>query len=196
VKPPRAPPETAGPAWRRAERRRLIAARLAMPEAARASANRAIEAALEARVPPGRVSLVGGYWPIQGEFDPLPYLRRVLDAGAKVALPIVARPGEPLEYRFWTPQTPMENGRWDIRHPAEGAPVTPAALLVPLVGFDDARHRLGYGGGYFDRTLAAMTPRPLAIGLAFEAQRIADLGPLAHDQPMDVIITEAGVFAR
>jgi 5-formyltetrahydrofolate cyclo-ligase len=167
-----------------------------MPAAARVAASRAIETTLAARFPPGSIPLVGGYWPIQGEFDPLPFLRRVLETGAKVALPIAARPGEALEYRLWTPQAPMENGRWDIRHPAEGAAVTPAALLVPLVGFDAAGHRLGYGGGYFDRTLAALTPRPLAIGLAFEAQRIAGLGPLAHDQPMDVIITEAGGFAR
>ena len=194
MKPPRAPPEAAGPAWRRSQRRWLIAARLAMSEEARAAASRSIEAALNQRFPPGSISLVGGYWPIQGEFDPLPYLRSVLAAGAAAALPAAARPGEPLEYRPWTPRTRMAAGRWNIRHPAEGDAVTPAALLVPLVGFDAAGHRLGYGGGFFDRTLAALTPRPLAIGLAFEAQRIDDLGPRPHDEPMDVIVTEAGVF--
>ena len=120
----------------------------------------------------------------------------MLDAGERVALPAAARRGEPLSYLPWTPQTPMEAGRWDILHPAAGAPVTPDVLLVPLVGFDGAGHRLGYGGGYFDRTLAALTPRPLAVGLGFEAQRLADLGPRPHDQPMDVIVTEAGVFER
>jgi 5-formyltetrahydrofolate cyclo-ligase len=192
----RAPPETAGPAWRRAQRRRLVAARLAMADAARVARAGALEAALTARFPPGSVALLGGYWPIQGEFDPLPYLRRVLAAGGAVALPAAVSPDQPLEYRRWTPEARMEAGRWDIRHPAEGPAVAPGALLIPLVGFDTAGHRLGYGGGYFDRTLAAMTPRPLAIGVGFEAGRVDDLAPRAHDQPMDVIVTEVGVFER
>jgi 5-formyltetrahydrofolate cyclo-ligase len=167
-----------------------------MPDAARTAASRSIEKALLGRLPPGSVPLVGGYWPIQGEFDPLPYLARVIAAGGAAALPVAAAPGAPLDYRPWTPKTPMEAGRWDIRHPAAGPPVRPDVLLVPLVGFDGAGHRLGYGGGYFDRTLAAMQPRPLSVGLAFETARIESLGPLAHDQPMDLVITEAGVFEQ
>ncbi len=188
------PPEPGGEASRHALRlRRLIATRLASERAARTAASRAIEAALEARAPPGSAVLVGGYWPIRGEFDVLPYLRRTLGVGGAVALPVAATPGAPLVYRPWTSETAMEAGRWDILHPAEGPYVTPTALLIPLVGFDAAGHRLGYGGGYFDRTLAAMRPRPLAIGLGFELGRLPTLSPHGRDRPMDVIITEAGV---
>ncbi len=162
----------------------------------RGSASSAIEATLEARFPPGLSGVVGGYWPTQGEFDVLPYLRRVVEAGGAVALPLVETRGAPLRYRLWTPQAPMEIGRWDILHPAEGPEATPDLLLVPLVGFDAAGHRLGYGGGYFDRTLARLKPRPIAVGLGFELGRLATLAPQVHDQPMDLIITERGPFSQ
>jgi 5-formyltetrahydrofolate cyclo-ligase len=190
----RPPPEPFGPAWRKAERRRLIATRLAIADAARATASRSIEAILEARFPPGSIELLGAYWPIQGEFDPLPYLRRTLGVGGAVALPVAAAPGSRLTWRPWTSETPMEAGHWDILHPAEGQDVAPTALFIPLVGFDAAGHRLGYGGGFFDRTLAALRPRPLAIGIGFEIGRLETIAPKPHDQPMDVIVTEAGVF--
>jgi 5-formyltetrahydrofolate cyclo-ligase len=165
-----------------------------MSDAVRAAASGAIEAALAARFPPGELAILAGYWPIQGEFDPLPYLRCVIAAGGQVALPVAARPVAPLEFRLWTPDAPMTAGLWDILHPAEGAAVAPSALLIPLVGFDGAGHRLGNGGGYYDRTLAALTPRPLAIGVGFELGRLATIAPAPHDQPMDVIVTEAGAF--
>jgi 5-formyltetrahydrofolate cyclo-ligase len=192
--PMRKPLEPGDVGWRRAQRRRLIAARLAMAPTVREAASRKIEAALETRFPPGIEPLVGAYWPIQGEFDPLPYLGRCLEAGAQAALPAAASPGSPLEYRPWTPATEMQSGRWDILHPAEGPAVTPSVLLVPLLGFDAQGHRLGYGGGFFDRTLEVLRPRPIAVGLGFEAGRLQTLSPLAHDEPMNVIITEAGVF--
>jgi 5-formyltetrahydrofolate cyclo-ligase len=190
----RPPPESSGPAWRKAQRRRLIATRLGLTDAARQAASRVIASALEARVPPGSLELLGAYWPIQGEFDLLPYLRRTLGAGGRVALPIAAARGSLLTYRPWTSETAMEAGHWDILHPAEGPEVVPTALLIPLVGFDGQGHRLGYGGGFFDRTLAAWKPRPLAIGVGFELGRLATITPAPHDQPMDLIITEAGVF--
>ena len=165
-----------------------------MTDAARATASAAIEAALEARFPTGGLPILAGYWPIQGEWDPLPYLRRAMAAGGAVALPVAARPAAALTFRLWTPDAPMTAGLWDIPHPVAGAAVTPSALLIPLVGFDGAGHRLGNGGGYYDRTLAALTPRPLAIGVGFELGRLATISPAPHDQPMDVIITEAGAF--
>jgi 5-formyltetrahydrofolate cyclo-ligase len=180
--------------WRKAERRRLVAARLAMTDAERTAASAAIEAALEARFPPGALPILAGYWPIQGEFDPLPYLRRVIAVSGAVALPVAKRPVAPLEFRLWTPDAPMTTGLWDIPHPAEGAAVVPSALLIPLVGFDGAGHRLGNGGGYYDRTLAALQPKPLAIGVGFELGRLGSISPQPHDQPMDAIVTEAGAF--
>jgi 5-formyltetrahydrofolate cyclo-ligase len=191
------PPEAAGSedaAWRKAERSRLIAARSALSPEARAEAARAIEAALEARFPPASIALVGAYWPIRGEFDPLPYLRRAIDAGAAGALPAVVAMRAPLEFRPWTPQTRMSPGRWDTLHPQDGPAVTPLALLIPLVGFDAAGHRLGYGGGFYDRTLATLMPRPLAIGVGFELGRLPSFAPEAHDQRMDMMVTEAGVI--
>lgn len=185
-----APPNAA---WRQSERRRLIAARLALTDEARAAASAAIEATLIARFPPGRLPIVAGYWPLRGEFDPLPYLRRTIDAGAAVALPVVT-PQAPLAFRLWVPDSPMAAGVWDIPYPAEGAQVVPSLLLIPLVGFDAANHRLGHGGGYYDRTLAALSPRPLAIGVGFELGRLASIAPAAHDQRMDLIVTEAGAF--
>ena len=189
------PPEPTAPAaWRKAERARLIAARLAFAPGERAAAALAIGRALDERLPPGGAPLVGGYWPMRGEYDPLPYLRRVIEAGAAAALPVVVAPGAALEYRPWTPATPMAGGRWDTSHPAQGPAVAPAALLIPLVGFDAAGHRLGYGGGFFDRTLAAMRPRPLAVGVGFELGRLPGFEPAWHDERMDVIVTEAGAF--
>jgi 5-formyltetrahydrofolate cyclo-ligase len=164
-----------------------------MGDDARAAASAAIAAARAARFPPGGFAVLAGYWPIRGEFDPRPYLRRVIAAGGAAALPVARRPAGPLEFRLWTPGAPMTAGLWDIPHPTDGTPVVPSALLIPLVGFDGAGHRLGNGGGYYDRTLAALTPRPLAIGVGFELGRLASIAPQPHDQAMDAIVTEAGI---
>jgi 5,10-methenyltetrahydrofolate synthetase len=188
--------DQAGRKWRRRERRRLTAARLALSEPAHREASAAIEAALLSRLPPGSFSPVAAYWPIRNEFDARPYLLRVIAAGGVAALPVVATPNAPLIFRRWTPDAPMAAGVWEIQHPAEGPEVTPAVLLIPLVGFDAACHRLGHGGGYYDRTLAALSPRPLAIGVGFELGRLATITPEPHDCPMDIIVTEAGVFEQ
>jgi 5,10-methenyltetrahydrofolate synthetase len=181
---------------RRRLRERLIAERMVLDEATYSGACDLILAALEDRFAPGALALLAGYWPIRGEPDAMPYLERVLASGASVALPAVVAPRQPLQFRRWTPTTAMEAGPLRIPHPAEGPAVTPDALLIPLVGFDAAGHRLGYGGGYYDRTLAALTPRPLAIGLGFELGRLATLSPAPHDAAMDYIFTEDGlVFA-
>ena len=164
-----------------------------MPAEAHARASALIEAALTARFLPQGLAVVGGYWPMRREFDPLPFITRVLAAGGGVALPGVVVRRRPLEFRAWTTETRMEAGHLQSPHPAEGPAETPAILLIPLVGFDAAGHRLGYGGGYYDRTLAALAPRPLAVGLGFELGRLASLAPQPHDQAMDCIITEAGL---
>jgi 5-formyltetrahydrofolate cyclo-ligase len=188
------PPETR--AWRRATRARLIAERMVMADDAYARACAAIAEALWGRFAASDLGLVGGYWPIRREVDCLPLLRRLIDAGGRVALPAVVGSRRPLEFRPWTPDTPMAQGRFEIPHPAEGPAVRPAAILVPLVGFDDAGHRLGYGGGYYDRTLAALAgDRLLTVGLGFELGRLASTRPGPHDQALDLIITEAGLFA-
>jgi len=179
--------------WRRAERRRLLAAREALPAADHAAAGAAIEASLLARFPPPTAGRLGGYWPMRGEYDCRPLLHRWTRAGGGVALPAVLAPAQPLEFRPWRPGARMEAGRWETTHPAEGAAVIPDVLLVPLVGFDAAGHRLGYGGGFYDRTLAALAPRPVAVGVGFELGRLATVHPQPHDAVLDLIVTEAGV---
>jgi 5-formyltetrahydrofolate cyclo-ligase len=108
-------------------------------------------------------------------------------------LPVVLQKNHPLEFRPWTPQTKMEAGVWKILHPAEGPSVHPKALLIPLVGFDERGYRLGYGAGYYDRTLAAFPAMPMTIGVGFELCRLPTIHPQPHDVPLDYIVTEAGL---
>jgi hypothetical protein len=112
----------------------------------------------------------------------------------RLALPVVVQKAAPVLFREWWPGIPMANGIWNIPVPAAGDPVAPDVLLVPVVGFDRQNYRLGYGGGYYDRTLAAAT-RPRTIGVGFELARIATIHPQPHDIPMDFVVTEAGVHA-
>jgi len=102
----------------------------------------------------------------------------------------------PLEYRGWRPGEPLVDGVWNIPVPEKRDIVMPMVVLAPLVGFDRAGYRLGYGGGYFDRTLGALSPRPLAIGIGFELQQMDTIYPQPFDVPMDVIVTEAGARYR
>jgi len=180
-------------AWRRSLRADLIAARMAMPQAAHRAASAAVAAGLGkllSSLPPGPV---GFYWPIRREFDPLPLMREFVAAGGTAALPVVVKKNHPLEFRRWTPDARMANGVYDIPYPADGEIVTPCGLLIPMVGFDKDSYRLGYGGGYYDRTLAALQPRPRCIGIAFELGRIETIRPLSFDMRMDAIVTEGGV---
>ena len=187
------PPAPTDPrAWRRAHRRRLIAERLAMSEADYERFCAAVTQAVLARVPVSALGLVGGYWPIRREYDCRPLLAAVIEAGGAVALPVVVGAGQPLDFRGWTPDAAMDPGPWDTLHPL-GPPLRPDTLLIPLVGFDSEGHRLGYGGGFYDRTLASMTPRPMTIGVGFEQSRLATIGPQSHDLAMDYVFTEAGM---
>ncbi len=178
---------------RAAERRRLIAAREAMPAAARAAAGAAITAALIGWLAEANPGVVGGYLPHRGEYDCRPVLERVTRLGGRVALPVPLRPRSPMVFRLWTPGAPMAVGPGGIRHPAEGPALAPDLLLVPLVGFDNRGHRLGYGAGYYDRTLAAMAERPVTVGVGFELGRLARLAPEPHDIALDWIVTETGM---
>lgn len=181
-------------AWRREERNRLIAERMATPLVDRRGWSARLEAHLAqllAEIAPGRI---GFYWPFKAEFDPRPLMRRLLGEGRQAALPAVVAPKTAMEFRHWTPESEMETGVYDIPVPKERNVVQPDLVLAPLVGFDAARYRLGYGGGYFDRTLAALQPRPFAVGVGFELGRLETVHPQQHDIPMAAIITEAGRF--
>jgi 5,10-methenyltetrahydrofolate synthetase len=136
---------------------------------------------------------VGFCWPYRGEFDPRFAVRRLRENGARAALPRVVARGAPLQFQTWWPGAPLRRGVLGIPVPDGTEPLKPQALLVPPVGFDACGYRLGYGAGYFDRTLAAAAPRPLAIAVAFELARMPTIHPQPHDVPMDFVVTEAGV---
>jgi len=182
-------------AWRRSERERLIALRQGLPAAERRRLGTRIEAALRGFLA-DRPGILGVYWPFRAEFDPRPLIDWATAAGRMVALPVVIDKKGPLEYRRWRPGEPLVDGVWNIPVPEKREIVTPSIVLAPLVGFDDACYRLGYGGGYFDRTLAALSPRAFAIGIGFEAQHLATIYPQSFDVPMNLIVTEAGIRKR
>jgi 5-formyltetrahydrofolate cyclo-ligase len=182
-------------AWRRAERERLIALRQALPPVGRQRWGARIDTALRGLLA-GRPGVLGIYWPFRAEFDPRPLVDWAVAGGRTVALPVVVDKKGPLEYRAWRPGETLVDGVWNIPVPEKREIVRPAVVLAPLVGFDDACYRLGYGGGYFDRTLAALSPPPVAIGIGFEVQRLATIYPQSFDAPMDLIVTEAGIRER
>lgn len=182
--------------WRKAERKRLIAARLeeAVDMRARLAQNIAVE--LDQIIAPAKGRIISVYWPFRGEIDLRGWMRTAFDKGAQIALPVVVEKHQPLQFREWTPDAAMERGIWNILQPADPAPVTPNVVIAPLVGFDPACFRLGYGGGFFDRTLAAMATPPLVIGVGSKSGAIASIFPQPHDVPMDVIVTGAGDVRR
>jgi 5,10-methenyltetrahydrofolate synthetase len=181
---------------RQALRDRLIAAREAMPADQVLAASVTIERSLEPLLRRLSPRVVGFCWPYRGEFDCRPLVARWLRAaaGRRAALPVIVAPATPMPFRQWTPDSPMRAGRFDIPVPAGGADIPPDLLLMPVNGFDDQGYRLGYGGGYFDRTLAALAPRPVAVGIGFELARVASIDPGPFDIPMDYVVTEAGIL--
>jgi 5-formyltetrahydrofolate cyclo-ligase len=185
--------------WRSAERKRLLAERAQLPVETRQLAAQAIVGHLDRLLASRFENLAGltisAWWPIKAELDLRPWLSSLAARGAQAALPIVASRGAPLIFRNWTPQTRMERGFWNILVPVEGPEVRPDITLAPVVGWDQAGFRLGYGGGYFDRTLAALAPRPLAIGVGLEDARLATIFPQPHDIAMQAIVTESGIAA-
>jgi 5-formyltetrahydrofolate cyclo-ligase len=182
-------------AWRKAQRETLIAQRLSIPRDERARRDEAITARLRHLLPaPEGQRSIGVYWPFKGEYDPRPLMRSLHDLGVRLALPVVVERARPLVFREWWPGIRMVPGIWGIPVPAEGDAVLPDALLAPLVGFDARGHRLGYGGGYYDRTLAALPERPLVIGVGFEPSGMETIHPQPHDIPMDLIVTERRTF--
>lgn len=183
--------------WRRAERQRLRAERDAMSVRDRQAAGASIAAhladLLRRTFGDLRGRVFSGYWPIKGEPDLRPLLAKLHAEGVQVVLPLVEVKAAPLVFRRWTPETRMVRGDWNIPvPPPDAAVMTPEISLAPVVGWTDDAYRLGYGGGYFDRTLAALSPRPVVIGVGFQSARLATIYPQPHDIRLDAIVTEAG----
>ena len=189
-------------AWRREERQRLLDARLRMPVADRQQASTQIIARLDGlwreagRLAPG--AIVSAYWPLRGEPDLRPWLGELHAQGLVCVLPVVVQKNEPLQFRRWSPGCAMEKGFWNIPVPADPATFTPQLLIAPVVGFDRQRYRLGYGGGYFDRTLALLQSEQRAFhvaGVGYSDAEIASIRPLDHDIPLQAIVTEKETVA-
>ncbi|HEX8963907.1 MAG TPA: 5-formyltetrahydrofolate cyclo-ligase [Rhodocyclaceae bacterium] len=178
-------------------RRERIAARQALPPGEHARLSALLESHLERELVRRPAGVLAFCWPIRGEFDARPLVGRLLGRGWRGCMPVVEALAAPMSFRPWTPTAAMDVDPYGIPIPA-GATLSPPPdiVLLPLVAFDARGYRLGYGGGYFDRTLAALSPRPAAWGVGFELARAADLRPQPHDVALDLIVTELGVAAE
>lgn len=178
--------------WKRQLRRDMAARRLALgtDEHAARSARIADYLLSGFEVP----EVFAFCWPIRNEPDVRAIVTAWCERGARAALPVVQAVDQPLLFREWTPAAHLEPDRYGIPTPKDGEWLSPECILIPVNGFDPAGYRLGYGGGYFDRTLAALPRRPLTIGVGFELNRLPSIHPEAHDQRVDWIVTEAGAF--
>ena len=177
--------------WRRQQRASLIAARQAMSSHERQVIAEVIADKLNRVTAVLGTSIVGLYWPIRNEISLMPWGRALAQRkGVALCLPVVVTPKAPLEYWRWAPGEAMEPGFWNIPRPAHRDVLSPDLLLAPLVGFDQNNYRLGYGGGYFDRTLASLQPRPIVIGVGYEFSALETIFPQPHDIPMRAVLTE------
>jgi 5-formyltetrahydrofolate cyclo-ligase len=143
---------------------------------------------------PGRFSFCAA---IRGEFDCAPLALRLMSLGWHAAMAVADKPASALEFRHWAPEVPMQNDRYGIPVPQSEIVPTPDVLLIPMIAFDAQGYRLGYGGGYFDRTLAhlsASSSYPIAVGIGFAQAQVDSVLPQAHDQRMTMVVTEAGLW--
>ena len=183
---------------KKALRQQLVEARLAMPD----RHQRALELQNVMRIwLVGRPdTVIGAYWPIKGEFDPLPALHRWKEDGEllehsqrrRIGLPVVDKVHKTLVFHAWYPGCRMEEDAYGIPKPKDTEVIVPTLLFVPCVGYGPGGYRLGYGGGFYDRTLATLQPRPFTVGLGYTNAFLPEFEPEAHDMPLDAILNENG----
>jgi 5-formyltetrahydrofolate cyclo-ligase len=182
--------------WRSAERARLIAAR----EALGGATLEAFRGRIDRHLGEGFSELAQGVlafcWPIRGEYDARHLARTLRERGALTALPAIVAKGKPLAFREWHPGVELASGPLDIPYPVGSPEVLPDHVLLPMNGWDESGYRLGYGAGYFDRTLASLAKRPLVIGVSYEVARMPTIHPQSWDIPMDWVVTERGAYRR
>jgi 5-formyltetrahydrofolate cyclo-ligase len=183
-------------AWRKQLREALLAQRTALPPKTIHAYREAIDRHLERGFPNLARGVVAFCWPYKNEHDARFIARRLRAAGAVTALPVVVAPRTPLTFREWHPGVELAHGVYDIPYPANSKEVVPDTVLLPMIGFDDAGYRLGYGGGFFDRTLAALSKRPNVLGIAYELGHVPTIHPQAWDVPADFVVTEQGIYER
>ncbi|GHC87969.1 5-formyltetrahydrofolate cyclo-ligase [Pseudorhodoferax aquiterrae] len=184
---------------RKALRAALLEARLALPD--RMERARALQQVMRIWLVGRPDTVIGAYWPIKGEFDPLPALHRWKEDGElqgeatrkRIGLPVVDKVHKTLTFHAWYPGCPMEEDAYGIPKPKGTEVVVPTLLFVPCVGYAAGGYRLGYGGGFYDRTLATLQPKPMTVGLGFGTGFLDDFEPEPHDVPLDAILNDHGV---
>ena len=184
-------------AWRKNLRAELLARRQAVSAEQLHAWRLAMDRHLQYGFPGLAKGVVAFCWPIRNEYDARHLLRRLREQGATTVLPVVVAPNAPLVFREWHPGAELALGKLDIPYPKAGAELLPDTVLLPMNGFDRQGYRLGYGGGFFDRTLESLHARkPLVIGVTFEIAAIETIRPQRWDIPVDYVVTERGVYRR
>ena len=183
-------------AWRKTQRERLISERVRVTPAVLDAWRRQMDQHLERSFPGLARSRLAFCWPIKGEYDARHLAKTLRDRGALTALPVVVAPKTPLAFREWHPGVELAIGAMDIPYPKDSAEVVPDAVLLPMNGWDSGGYRLGYGAGFFDRTLASLAKRPVVIGVTYEMARLDTIHPQPWDIPVDFVVTERGVYRR
>ena len=195
--PPTPEPDRPDGDARAEQRRKLIAARQALPD--RLERAVALQSVLRVWLVGRRERSIGAYWPIKGEFDPLPALFRWTEGAPdgvtrRIGLPVADRETRSLRWHVWYPGCETELDAYDIPKPKGTEEFAPEMLIVPCLGFGPGGVRLGYGGGFFDRTLASVTPHPLTVGVSYTHGFLPMLRPGPLDSQLDAMLTEDGVM--
>ena len=183
-------------AWRRTLRHELIEKRAALQRSTLDEYRHSIDTHLQRAFPDLAHGVVVFCWPYKNEYDARHLLADLRRHGATTALPAIVEPGAPLVFREWHPGVTLGEGPLGIPFPPDSQQVQPDSVLLPVVAFDAGGYRLGYGAGYFDRTLASIARRPRVIAVGYEMQFIETIRPQAHDIPVDYVVTERGVYER
>jgi 5-formyltetrahydrofolate cyclo-ligase len=183
--------------WRKAQRERLIAERLAIPDATIAAWRQRMDGYIERSFPGLAGRRLAFCWPIKNEYDARHIARTLRGLGTLTALPVVVAPRTPLIFREWHPGIELATGALDIPYPVDSREIVPQAVLLPMNGWDSGGYRLGYGAGFFDRTLASLAAqKPVVIGVSYEQARLDTIHPQPWDIPVDYLVTERGVYRR
>jgi 5-formyltetrahydrofolate cyclo-ligase len=181
-------------AWRKSERERLLRERDSLAEDVLAERRARIDIHIERTFPDLVHGVVAFCWPYRNEYDVRHLAAALRRRGAKTAMPVVVAPKTPLIFREWHPGVELVKGPLDIPYPVGSPEVVPDNVLLPMVGWDGDGYRLGYGGAFFDRTLASLAKRPRVIGIAYEQAYLKTIHPQPHDIPVDFVVTERGVY--
>lgn len=183
-------------AWRRSERERLLRERDGLAQDLLSDRRARMDIHIERAFPDLVHGTLAFCWPYRNEYDVRHLAAALRRRGAKTAMPVVVAPKTPLIFREWHPGVELVKGPLGIPYPVGSPEAVPDNVLLPMVGWDGDGYRLGYGGAFFDRTLASLAKRPRVIGLAYESAYLKTIQPQPHDIPVDFVVTERGVYRR